>query len=330
MRFLARAAQWLRRTADLRAAARCGSGRERVDLDLLPIRDLGTYEPTAVDTYWGEHTVNSRPFRSAAESERYLEWRFAQYPRWREFMQLYGEPQGELILDYGCGPGDDLVGFLLYTRARKVIGIDVSPKALEFARRRLALHGIDPGRVELIRSTDNAVRLPCDDDSVDYVNCGGVLHHVSEPRAVLAELARVLRPGGRASVMVYNRDSIWLHLYTAYMKMIVEQAFPGMLLEEAFAKTTDGPHCPVSRCYAPREFLSLVETAGFAGEFVGGYLSLHELQCLDRFGPAALADARLATEHETFLRGLTFDPQGLPIHQGKHAGIGGVYRLRRE
>ncbi len=49
---------------------------------------------------------------------------------------------------YGCGPGNDLVGFLLWGHARQVIGIDISRKALELARRRLALHRIDGSQGE--------------------------------------------------------------------------------------------------------------------------------------------------------------------------------------
>ena len=55
---------------------------------------------------------------------------------------MWGEHDGEVILDYGCGPGNDLVGYALYTGARRIVGVDVSPRALELARDRLALHGI--------------------------------------------------------------------------------------------------------------------------------------------------------------------------------------------
>ena len=103
-----------------------------------------TANPTAVDLYWGKHTVNSTPFNSAEKSLQYLEWRFGQYPLFRELMELWGEHDDRVVLDYGCGPGNDLTGLLVYIKARKVIGIDVSVKALELARRRLALHKIDP------------------------------------------------------------------------------------------------------------------------------------------------------------------------------------------
>ena len=124
-----------------------------------------------------------------------------------------------------------------------------------------------------------------------------MLHHTSDPQAIVRELYRVLRPGGRGLIMVYNRDSVWFHLYTAYEKMIVENAFPGLDVHEAFRRNTDGPECPISRSYPPAEWVALCEAAGFEAGFVGGYLSKHELDVLARSWAGAIADERLAPEH---------------------------------
>jgi SAM-dependent methyltransferase len=291
------------------------------------VREAVAAAPTPVDRFWDEHTLNPRPFRSARESERHLEWRFAQYPLFRELMDLWGEHDGETILDYGCGPGDDVTGFLLYTRARRVIGMDVSPRALRLTRHRLALHRVDLDRVELVQTNDASATVPLPDASVDFVNCGGVLHHTSHPEAILGELRRVLRPGGRAHVMVYNRDSVFFHLFTAYVRMLLEGAFPGHPVEEAFRRNTDGPECPVSRAYRPAEFAALCESAGFEARFVGGYLSYWDVGSLEHLG-RAVADGRLADEHREFLARVDRDERGFPLHGGKHAGGGGVYRLR--
>jgi len=283
----------------------------------------------SVDAYWNRHTVNSTPFKSAQESSAYLEWRFGEYPLFREFMGLYGDHDGETVLDYGCGPGNDLVGFLTCSRAAKVIGVDVSEKALNLARERLALHEIDPSRFALIRKTDADSRVPLDPASVDYLYCEGVLHHPTDPGAILREFARVLKSGGASVIMVYNKDSVWRHLYTAYMKVIVENAFPGLSLDDAFARNTDGEECPISRSYRSGEFASMCRGAGFEVEYRGGYLSKWELRVLAEQGAAALADPRLPQEQREFLKGLTADEMGYPLYGGKHAGIGGVYALRK-
>ena len=283
---------------------------------------------TPVETYWNRHTVNSVPFRDARASEEYLEWRFDEYPLFREFAGLWGDHSGERILDYGCGPGDDVTGFLLYAEPAQVIGVDVSAKALRLARRRLALHDIDSRRFELIEIRESDDRLPIDDASIDHVNSGGVIHHVSDPLSVLGELRRVLKPTGTCTIMVYNRDSVFFHLYTAYMRMILEDTFAGLMVEEAFRRNTDGPECPVSRAYRGREFLELCRGAGFDGEFVGGYFLKDELDWLGRHREAALASPALAGEHKAFLAELEPADRGYPLYRGKHAGIGGVYHLR--
>jgi ubiquinone/menaquinone biosynthesis C-methylase UbiE len=284
---------------------------------------------TSVDQYWTEHTVAAKKFGSTKDSVAFLEWRFDQYPLFREFSGLWGEHDGEVILDYGCGPGNDVTGFALYTGAQRIIGYDVSPRALDLARDRLALHRIDPERVELIEGSDSSVAIPLDDESVDFFQSQGVIHHTSDPDGILSELHRVLRPGGRGVIMVYNRQSLWFHLYTAYEKMIVEGAFEGLHVHEAFRRNTDGPECPVSRSYVPAEFVAMCERAGFGAEFVGGYVSTNELRALDQSWARAISDPRLAEPHRAFLRSVTFDVAGRPMSGGVHAGIGGTYRLSK-
>jgi ubiquinone/menaquinone biosynthesis C-methylase UbiE len=302
---------------------------ESLDEAPQPHQEVEAADRNSVDHYWSEHTVNSKPFKTARESEEYLKWRASVYPKFPELMQMYGSHDGEVVLDYGCGPGNDLVGFAIYTRAAKVVGIDISPKALKLSAARLALHEVPSERVELILSSDSLSSVPLEDASVDYINCSGVLHHTTDPRPILKDFYRVLRPGSRACIMVYNRDSLWLHLFTAYERMIVEGAFRGMSVEEAFARNTDGVECPIARCYSAEEFREMCEAAGFACEYAGGYLSDTELKSYRKHHRAALRDERLADEHKRFIGELVFDAEGLPTHQGKYAGIGGVYWLTK-
>jgi ubiquinone/menaquinone biosynthesis C-methylase UbiE len=97
------------------------------------------------------------------------------------------------VADLGCGTGQTTAALAPFVA--RVIAIDESSAMLTAARRRLAAHeNVDfrSGRLE---------DLPIDDASVDVAVLSLVLHFVVDPAAVIAEAARVLRPGGRLLVV---------------------------------------------------------------------------------------------------------------------------------
>jgi len=284
---------------------------------------------TAVDAFWSQETVYVPQFQSAIQSWLNLQWRFRIHPKFKELTGLYGPHEGEVILDYGCGPGNDMVGFTLYTNARKVIGMDVSLKSLALAAYRLALHKVDTQRVELIQSHDAEPEIQLSDESIDFISCQGVLMHTSHPEKILAEFFRVLKGGAQACVMVYTRPSVWFDLYTAYERVIVKGAFPGLDIDQAFSKNTDGVDCPLARCYPVNQFISLCESAGFECRFAGGYLTETEIISTKQHLASALNDLKLADSHKEFLNRLTFDDKKLPMCEGYYAGVSGVYHLRK-
>ena len=272
-----------------------------------------------VTEFWTGHTVRDEPFRSVAESLAFLQWRSDEYPLFHELMGLWGDHAGQTILDYGCGPANDMVGLLTYSGATRVVGADVSERALDLARRRLDLHGFD---ASLVRVSDPEPAIPLDTGSIDFVHCLGVLQHVSYPAAILAEFVRVLRPGGEARIMVYNRASLWWHLYVPWQRQLLDGHDADLPIEEAFRRSTDTESCPISRAYEPREFVRLCADAGLQAEFLGGYFAGVELDVWRRYAP----DTRLAPEHRRFLAALEGSP---PMYRQHYAGIGGVYRAVR-
>jgi ubiquinone/menaquinone biosynthesis C-methylase UbiE len=289
-----------------------------------PIRSNDTVGRTVVEDYWNEHTVNSTSFRTARDSARYLEGRARQYPLFREYMDIPGAHAGESILDYGCGPGDDLVEFSLGSGAARITGVDASRTALGLAAARLSLHAEAQDRVELVHVPEGEVAVPLPDGSVDYVHSGGVIHHTSDPATVLRELRRLVKPGGRGRIMVYNRHSVWFQLFVPYILQLRAGKHAGLSVEDAFERTTDGEDCPISRAYAPDAFVAMCRDAGFDATFVGGYFHRFELRWM-RHARRALADDRLPAEHREFITALERDDRGRPTYRGRHAGIGGCY-----
>ncbi len=299
--------------------------------NLVPIEDYSSGDSSIVTDYWSDHTVNSQPFQSAEESLEYLELRSKQYPLFPELMDLWGDHANKVVLDFGCGPGNDVVGFLEYSNAKLVIGMDISLKALQLAGQRISLHkNLDLNRIRLIRSSDSNQYIPLPDNSVDYIYSEGVLHHTTDPLAILGEFHRILKDDGEVCIMVYNRDSIWMHLYVAYILKILNKQYQGLTDDEAFTRTTDGDNCPISRCYRPKYFLDLCQMAGFSGNYLGGYFPITMLEYFYTYWQQALMDNRLRKEHIKFLKNITIDKEGYPLYGGKYAGIGGIYKLKKE
>src|SRR5687768_14872252 len=78
--------------------------------------------PTDADVrdYWTSHNVTAHlRFASAQESLDYFHWRNSQYPGYIDLMPMSGF-DGRIILDFGCGPGHDLVGFGTYSKPARL------------------------------------------------------------------------------------------------------------------------------------------------------------------------------------------------------------------
>jgi SAM-dependent methyltransferase len=294
-----------------------------------PIRTPDATNKSRVDEYWGGYTIRSNPYATAQDVIDFLKWRDAHFHKSYEFKGFWADHSGKTILDYGCGPGHDLCGFLLYSNPAKVYGVDISHKVLSLAGHNIGLHGVPADRLELVQTADLTDRIPLPDAAVDYVHSCGVVHHTSHPAGILNEFHRVLKPGGRGLLMVYNRASVFYHLYVAYARLILEPQWAGKTIEEVFTASTDGPDCPVSICYEPAEFAAMCEAAGFATEFVGGFVASNELDLWDMHAAKALRDPRLGEPHKSFLKALDWDKDRLPLYRGKYAGIGGTYRITR-
>lgn len=275
--------------------------------------------------YWTRHTISSpTQFSTVEESLDFFYWRSYQYLGFLDLLPVVGA-DGKVVLDYGCGPGHDLVGFAHFSTPKRLIGMDVSPTALVLAKQRLHLHLVP---VEFIQIQEATPVIPLDDASVDLIHSSGVLHHVPDTLAILREFKRILKPDGFAQVMVYNYDSLWMHLYTAYLIRIKQGRYSHLTKRQAFARLTDGEHCPIADCYHPAEFIALAQQAGLQAEFTGAAISVFEMSILPkRF--EALQHRALDQESREFLYHLQMDEHGLPRWQNHVAGVDACFRLHK-
>jgi SAM-dependent methyltransferase len=136
----------------------------------------------------------TRLFYERVEEHRYsTEWHIPEAARF--------ETTGGLkVLEIGCGLGTD--GAQFAKAGADYTGVDLTEAAVELARKRFELFGLRG----CFRTAD-AENLDFADNSFDLVYSHGVLHHTPDTVRAVREIHRVLRPGGRAVVMLYHRDS---------------------------------------------------------------------------------------------------------------------------
>lgn len=108
-----------------------------------------------------------------------------------EIARRLDAPKDAMFLDAGCGSCAKAI--LLAARGFKVTGSDFSADALALAQQTVHQHGYDD---RIVLRQGDLLNLPFRDGEFSYILCWGVLMHVPEVERALAELARVLAPGG--------------------------------------------------------------------------------------------------------------------------------------
>jgi ubiquinone/menaquinone biosynthesis C-methylase UbiE len=129
-----------------------------------------------------EKAIVNNPIRAA------LQRRFEA----RRLIDLGGRIEGGWALEVGCGRGAGVELILNQFGAGRVDAFDLDPQMVALARRRLAPRG---DRVRLW--VGDVCRIPVPEQTYDAVFDFGIIHHVPNWRDAVAEIHRVLRPGGR-------------------------------------------------------------------------------------------------------------------------------------
>ncbi len=136
----------------------------------------------------------SRRFYELVETHRYAkEWHIPAAAN-------FAGARGLKVLEIGCGLGTD--GAQFAKTGADYTGVDLTEAAVELARKRFELFDL-AGKFQ----TADAENLEFADESFDLVYSHGVLHHTPDTTRAIREIYRVLRPGGRAIVMLYHRNS---------------------------------------------------------------------------------------------------------------------------
>jgi ubiquinone/menaquinone biosynthesis C-methylase UbiE len=210
-------------------------------------------EKERVREFWDSAPCGTRDTEDLDEIDQHLElerMRDAREPFIPAFAR-FEEARGKEILEVGVGAGTD---HLRFARSGAICsGVDLTQAAVDLTSRRLAQEGL----TSKLRVAD-AEALPFEDDSFDTVYSWGVIHHTPDVPRAAGELLRVLRPGGRFCVMVYNvRSLVALQTWARFSLL---KGAPSTSFKDAVAENMESPG---TQAYTAQEALQLfpVESA---------------------------------------------------------------------
>ncbi len=154
----------------------------------------------------GEIYADGHTEKEYYESESKNRYKLEPYiPSFAKFFEGHNKD----ILEIGVGMGTDHSQWAK-SKPRSLTGIDLTPRAVEHTQKRFTLLGLNSN----LKVAD-AEQLPFNDNSFDLIYSWGVLHHTPNTPQAIKEIFRLLRPGGKARIMIYHKYSL-----TGYMLWI--------------------------------------------------------------------------------------------------------------
>ena len=156
-----------------------------------------------VARFWGTEGCGSHFIKYTADRKEfyqdYTEFRYR--TSWHIPMLVpFSEARNKEVLEIGCGNGTD--GVMFASNGADYTGVDLTQTAVDATKDHFSLLGL-PGRFKV----ENAERLTFPDETFDIVYSFGVLHHTPNPARAIEEVYRVLKPRGKAIIMLYHKNS---------------------------------------------------------------------------------------------------------------------------
>ncbi|MBH5317961.1 demethylmenaquinone methyltransferase [Paenibacillus sp. GSMTC-2017] len=201
---------------------------------------------------------------------------FRRHKAWRKYtMNKMNVQKGQNALDICCGTGDWTIDLANTSQTGKIVGLDFSQNMLNVAEVKVAKLSL--GRqIELVQG--NAMNLPYEDNTFDYVTIGFGLRNVPDYLQVLREMHRVVKPGGKVVCLELSKPT-WQPFKSIY-NFYFERIMPifGKMLANGFKEYQ---WLPISLRSFPdsKQLTELFNQAGLQGTkvdlFFGGIAALH-------------------------------------------------------
>lgn len=214
------------------------------------------------EVYGGGALSQREQYENQARARYQLEPYIASFAR-------FSDARGRDVLEIGVGMGADHAE-IAKAEPRSLHGIDLTPRAIEHTRARLEILGLDSSL-----QVGDAEHLPFEANSFDMVYSWGVLHHSPDTPQAVREVHRVLRPGGRARIMIYQTRS--LVGYMLWLRYALLRGRPGRSLADIYANHLESPGTKAYSVEEAREMFSAFASVEMTTQLSFGDLLLGEV-----------------------------------------------------
>jgi len=194
---------------------------------------------------------------------------------WKRKLVALSELEGhETVLDLACGTGDITFAIGKELSDGKAIGLDITQEMLVIAEKKKIAAGTH--RVHFERS--DIMRLPFPDESFDRVTGGYALRNVPDIPGALAEIKRVLKPGGRLLSLDFGKPKLGIYRWTYFQYLTIVGSLLGLVLH---GDADTYRYIPESLKLYPGQYevKNLMRAAGFLDvghtDFMGGIMAIN-------------------------------------------------------
>ena len=204
----------------------------------------------------GASTVDSIPFGTLAYYRAIRQHRYEVYAPWLLQAVPFQDTKDKDVLEIGVGLGSDHYNFALNNRMTM---LDLSKTHLACTQQHMELEGL-----KSTPTYGDAESMPFEDNAFDLVYSFGVLHHTPHIEKAIAEVHRILRPGGEAWIGLYHTKSWFFVVQTFLINGLVK----GNFMRKGWKKTLSmieerkDPHSatPLVNVYTRKQCLHLFDT----------------------------------------------------------------------
>lgn len=157
----------------------------------------------------------------------------------------FNKHKGEKVLEIGCGMGIDLLQFA--KGGANVTGIDLTEKAIQNTKSHFAHRDMQGTFL-----TMNSEKLAFADNTFDVVYSFGVLHHTVNTQKAIDEVYRVLKPGGKAIIMLYHKGFRYFFKIHLYYGIFKGEYLKYGIKDLVNQRTEEFFHSPITRVYSKK------------------------------------------------------------------------------